>query len=282
MSAAVPAAVSVRPIRLFDDNYCWVVRDTAHSTCTLVDPADPPVVSAALAEGDGEAISVLITHHHWDHAGGSEDWAAKGLEVIAGEAEGASVKGASKRVADGESFSTGHIPIRALHVPCHTRGHVAYFIDGAACADGVPIVFTGDTLFGGGVGKFFEGTAEQMSGSLAKLAALPPQTRVYCGHEYTVSNLKFCLHVEPDNADTQARLAEATAAVAAGKPTVPSTLELELRTNVFMRTHVAAVQRFTHPELGSASGAGDAAEAPSVVEVLARLREAKNLFKPPA
>lgn len=284
MSAALPAAVSVRPIPLFDDNYCWVLRDSAHSSCVLVDPADPDAVSSALSEADGEAVAALITHHHWDHAGGSEVWASKGLEVIAGEVEGASVKGASKRVADGESFTAGHIPVRALHVPCHTRGHVAYFIDGAACADGVPIVFTGDTLFAGGCGKFFEGTAEQMAGSLAKLAALPPQTRVYCGHEYTVSNLKFCLHVEPDNADTRARLADAIATVAAGKPTVPSSIDLELKTNVFMRTHLPAVQRFTHPELFAADGAVPAAGAAalSVVEVMARLREAKNTWKPPA
>jgi hydroxyacylglutathione hydrolase len=123
-----------------------------------------------------------------------------------------------------------------------------------------------------------------MAGSLAKLAALPPATRVYCGHEYTVSNLKFCAHVEPENGDTAARLAAVTAAAAAGAPTVPSTLADELKTNVFLRTHAPAVQRFTHGGGvdGEGEGGGAAAAAPSPVEVLARLREAKNAFKPPA
>jgi len=266
MSSAVAPALQVRPIPLFDDNYCWRIDDAAHGISLLVDPADPDAVFAAFGADAPEPVTALITHHHWDHAGGAKQVAAKGIAVVAGSGEEGRVEGATQLVGDGEDFvAGGHVKVRALHTPCHTKGHVCYFIDGAQ-----PMVFTGDTLFAGGCGKFFEGTAAQMHSSLTKLAALPDATLVYCGHEYTVSNLKFCRHVEPDNADTTERLKEAEGLRAAGKPTVPSTIDLEKRTNVFMRCAEAAVQRFTHP---------DATERVDPVEVMARLREAKNAFR---
>ena len=142
-----------------------------------------------------------------------------------------------------------------------------------ASSSGLPhdCVFTGDTLFAAGCGRFFEGDAAQMLSSLGRLAALAPETRVYCGHEYTVSNLHFCLHVEPGNARTAARLEEARAARAAGRPTLPSTIADERATNVFMRTASEDVRAWAGAE---ASAGGD-------VAVMARLREAKNAFKAP-
>ena len=176
----------------------------------------------------------------------------------------------SSRGAQARLALTG--PIRRLHAfPSH-RAARSYLLP--ASSSGLPhdCVFTGDTLFAAGCGRFFEGDAAQMLSSLGRLAALAPETRVFCGHEYTVSNLHFCLHVEPGNARTAARLEEARAARAAGRPTLPSTIGDERATNVFMRTASEGVRAWAGAE---AAAAGDEA-------VMARLREAKNAFKAPA
>lgn len=276
-------AISVRAIPLFEDNYCWWVRNEAHRCDLLVDPADPAAVLAAIrAEEDGvEVVAVLYTHHHWDHAGKAAELAAAlpRVPLYIGEADASKVAHALpsaaaedlKPVADGAVFTIGHMTVQAIHTPCHTRGHTCFLVTGDPSQP--PALFTGDTLFAGGCGRFFEGSAADMGPSLDKLASLPdPATRVYCGHEYTVSNLTFCAHVEPGNAETRAQLARAVELQAAtpAVPTVPSTLARELATNVFLRTR--------HPDVISFARSHGAADD-SPVAVLAAVREAKNGFK---
>jgi hydroxyacylglutathione hydrolase len=282
----VPPAMRITPIPLFSDNYAWRIDDAAHGTSVLVDPADAAACLATYGGGGSsdapELVAALCTHHHADHSGGNVELAAAraGIAVIGGAGEGGRIPAATRLVNDGDTVEVGGMRFTVLSTPCHTRGHVCYFTD--ADPDAPPAVFTGDTLFAGGCGRFFEGDAPTMAASLAKLAALPRATRVYAGHEYTVANLQFCAHVEPGNAATAARLQRAVEARRGGAPTLPSTIGEELATNVFLRCGEPAVADFTHPgwrgEQGSGSGTG---RQPDAVEVLARLREAKNAFSAP-
>lgn len=282
MAAGMAPAIVVRPIPLFADNYCWWVRNEAHACSLLIDPADPPAVLAAMAADPAapEVVAVLYTHHHWDHAGKAADLAAAlpAVPLYIGAADADKVAatlppGRLVPLADGAELTLGHMRVRALHTPCHTRGHTCYLVGGDSDAARPPALFTGDTLFAGGCGRFFEGTAADMAPSLDKLAALPdPATLVFCGHEYTESNLTFCAHVEPGNAETRAQLARAVEMQAATPPipTVPSTLARELATNVFMRVR--------HPDVIAFARARGAADD-SPVAVLAAVREAKNGFR---
>lgn len=275
-SPHIMPSLIVKHVPLFEDNYAYIIQNDVHRTTLLVDPADAVTSLKAADSTDCELVGVLTTHHHWDHAGGNADVAVarKGIEIVGGSEENGRIPAATRFVNDGERFELCGFQITALHTPCHTKGHVCYLVEGDP--DAPPAVFTGDTLFAGGCGRFFEGDAAAMHASLAKLAALPPAARVYCGHEYTVANLRFCAHVEPGNAAITRRLEEAQALRAAGLPTVPTTIGLELETNVFMRTDQPDVWRFTHPDCDVARAAG---ASPPGAEVLARLREAKNGFK---
>ena len=240
------------------DNYAYLVVGEGKKAF-VVDPSEAGPVEAVLAREGLELVAILDTHHHWDHVGGNEALAARfGVPVYAHESDRGRVPGQTHDVREGQRFEVAGLAIDPLHVPGHTLGAVAYHV-----GDGV---FTGDTLFIAGCGRLFEGTPEQMHVSLSeKIAALPPETLVYCGHEYTVSNLQFALHVEPGNADARAQLDAARARRAGGEPTVPSTLADELRVNPFLRVGEAGVRaRFP----GS-----------TPADVLAGVRKAKDGFK---
>ena len=274
-------SVRITPVPLFSDNYAYVIADSVHRTCLLVDPAVAGPCLAAAAASGCELVGVLTTHHHADHSGGNADVAAAapGVAVLGGASEEGRIPAATRLVGHGEALALGGMALTALHTPCHTRGHVCYLLPGEGGGEGAggepPSVFTGDTLFGGGCGRFFVGGAAQMAASLAQLAALPPDTRVYFGHEYTVANLQFAAAAEPDNAAVAARLEAARACRARGEPPTPSTIRLELETNVFMRCAHRSVWAGLFPELP------EGAPPPEPVEVLARLREAKNNFVAP-
>ncbi len=206
--------------------------------------------------------SVLTTHHHEDHAGGNADVVREhAVRVYGGDDR---VQALTHKVSGKDVVSVGKLRVRVLETPCHTSGSVSYYVEGHGGQPGA--VFTGDTLFLAGCGRFFEGTAAQMQRALSGvLGALPDETRVYCGHEYTVANLKFAQHVEPDNKDVAARLAWATKQREEGLATVPGTIEEERKTNPFMRTSMAAV--------AGSTGKHDPEE------VMMALREMKNNFK---
>ena len=220
----------------FDDNYFWLLHDGQQAL--VVDPGDAAPVRAALDQRGLQLASILVTHHHGDHTGGvAELRAATGAQVFGPALERIPEPFTPLHAVD-EVQALG-IRFRVIDVPGHTAGHIAYFADAVA---GAPLLFCGDTLFSGGCGRIFEGTPAQMLASLRKLAALPGDTLVCCGHEYTLANAAFALAVEPGNAVLRERAAQARAQRDAGQPTLPATLASERACNPFLRSNEAAIR----------------------------------------
>ncbi len=217
-------------IPAFKDNYIWLlVRD---GRAAVVDPGDAAPVMAQLEALQLRLESILITHHHADHQGGVAELVERWHPRVFGPAE-ESITGCNDPLSGGETIDVLGQRVAVLPVGGHTRGHIAYYVPG--------MLFCGDTLFGAGCGRLFEGTPTQMSASLGRLAALPDDTLVYCAHEYTEANLRFALAVEPDNAALRARVERVAALRAAGHSSVPSTLGEEKATNPFLRCSEPAV-----------------------------------------
>ena len=219
------------------DNYIWLVHDEASGETTVVDPAvADPVLEAAAARG-WTITQIWNTHWHPDHTGGNAAIkAATGARVTAPAAEAGRIPTLDRGVSEGDRVTLGGVEAEVLEVPAHTAGHIAYYLPSEATA------FVGDTLFAMGCGRLFEGTAEQMHANLQRLAALPTETRVYCAHEYTLSNARFAVTVEPENEDLARRLTLVEAARERGEATVPTTIALERATNPFVR--VVSVEQF--------------------------------------
>lgn len=223
--------MDVVPVPQLSDNYAYLVVDPATHTAAVVDCAEAaPVLEAARHRGVALG-TVLATHHHYDHVGGNADLLASlpDLQVYGSAGDAPRIPGITHRVNDGDVVEVGDLRGRSILIPAHTSGHVAYYFPDAKA------VFTGDTLFAGGCGRLFEGDAAQMMASLGKLAALPDDTRVYCGHEYTLKNLQFAHELEPNNEALTRKLAAVEALRRDGKPTVPSTIGEEKATNPFLR-----------------------------------------------
>jgi hydroxyacylglutathione hydrolase len=227
--------LDIARIPVLSDNYVWLVHDAGSGETTVIDPAvAEPVLAEAEARG-WRITQIWNTHWHPDHTGGNaEIKAATGALVTGPAAEAGRIPTLDRQVREGDRVSLGQVEAEVLEVPAHTAGHIAYHLPSEE------VVFVGDTLFAMGCGRLFEGTAEQMHSNLQRLAALPPETRAYCAHEYTLSNGRFAVTVEPGNAALARRMAEVEAARAAGEATVPTTIALELATNPFMRASSAA------------------------------------------
>jgi len=252
--------MDVIPLRAFSDNYIWVIRGSGDRV-VVVDPGDAaPVLKYLKSEGLTLA-AILITHHHPDHAGGVPKLLEHQAAPVFGPAT-ERIPGMSDPLSEGDQAVIDDPGLRfnVLDIPGHTAGHIAYVGHG--------LVFSGDTLFAAGCGKLFEGTAEQMHTSLGKLAALPGDTRVYCGHEYTQANLRFAVQVEPDNTTIQERLERVNAQRARDEVTLPSTIEQELATNVFLRGEYDSVKH------GAESHTGKRLDSP--VAVFAAVRAWKD------
>jgi hydroxyacylglutathione hydrolase len=216
-------------IPCLSDNYAYLLHDHATHMVGVVDPSEPEPVRQALSAKGLRLTHILNTHHHFDHTGGNLDLKAEfGARVIGPRADEERIPGIDEAFGEGDIFTFGAQDALVMDIPGHTKGHIAFYFKAAKA------VFTGDTLFAMGCGRMFEGTPPIMYASLSKLAALPGDTRVYCGHEYTLSNGHFARHIEPDNAAIQARLVEVTALRSNGQPTIPSTIAQELATNPFL------------------------------------------------
>ncbi|MBV8271929.1 MAG: hydroxyacylglutathione hydrolase [Cupriavidus sp.] len=248
--------LKVEPIPAFQDNYIWAIHD-GHSAA-VVDPGEAAPVERFLAQRGLALGAIVITHHHGDHQGGVSDL----LNLHANGPDGAPlpvigpvgerIAHRTQAVREGDTVTLRHpaATFQVLDVPGHTAGHVAYVGDLPGAG---PVVFCGDTLFASGCGRLFEGTPAQMLASLDKLAALPGDTRVYCAHEYTRSNVRFARAVEPDNGDLAEWAARVDALREAGEPTVPTTVALERAVNPFLRSREPAVRKAVRTQGGDVS-----------------------------
>jgi hydroxyacylglutathione hydrolase len=212
----------------FTDNYIWIVHDPASGETVVVDPGDAAPALAECERRRWTVTQVWNTHHHWDHTGGNLAMKqATGCTIAAPAAE--DIAGRDVALSEGSELRIGQHAGQVFEIPGHTLGHVALVLREDR------IAFVGDTMFAMGCGRLFEGTAQQMYGSLQRIAALPADTALYCGHEYTLANARFAAHAEPDNAAIAARLAEVEALRAAGKTTLPTSVAQERETNPFVR-----------------------------------------------
>lgn len=243
------------------DNYAFLIHNPASGETALVDAPEAGAVKAVLSERGWGLDWILLTHHHWDHVDGvAELREAYGAKVTGAKADAHRLPDLDKTVEDGGSFTLLGEEVQVMDVSGHTVGHIAYYLPGAAA------VFTADSLMALGCGRLFEGTPQQMWASLSELAALPPQTMVYSGHEYTQANGAFAVTVDPGNPALQARMSDIAKARENGTPTVPSSLQLELDTNPFLRAGDSAVRAHL--------GMQDAEDA----EVFAEIRKRKDNF----
>jgi hydroxyacylglutathione hydrolase len=257
---SAPNHIQVVPIPAFRDNYIWALRSGPR--VAIVDPGDARPVFDFLARERLDLVAILATHHHADHVGGVAEL-RRGHSFPVYGPQDEPIETLTHRVAGGDRVTIAELgaELDVLDVPGHTRAHIAYY--------GSKQLFCGDTLFACGCGRVFEGTPAQLYASLARLAALPDDTEVYCGHEYTLANIRFAKAVEPGNAALAERERGDTATRAQNRPTVPSTIGLEKATNPFLRCD--------QPEVVQAAGRRGAA-ATDPVAVFTAIREWKNAF----
>ena len=243
------------------DNYCVLLHNPARQVTLAVDAPEAGAILRELEARNWPLTHLLITHHHYDHTDGNLELQEKtGCEIIGARADAARIAGVNRLVSEGEALVIGGLQIHVLATPGHTTGHVSYHIPALGLA------FTGDTLFAMGCGRLFEGDAAMMWASLRKLRGLPPETRFWCGHEYTLNNAEFAAELEPDNPAVLARLEEVRALRRARRFTLPSSLASECATNPFLRADDPALAE----RLGMAGA--------DPVAVFARIRQLKDRF----
>ena len=247
--------------RCLQDNFGVLVHDPATGATAAIDAPEAAPVEAALKETGWKLTDILVTHHHGDHTGGIAELKAKHhCKVTAPRGEAQKIPAVDVQVGEGDTVSVGNLSAKVIETPGHTAGHISYFFPQDKLA------FVGDTLFSIGCGRVIEGTPEMMWASLLKLRQLPGDTRIYCGHEYTLANIKFAQTIEPGNATLKARAAQAQKQIADGQWTIPTTVDEEKAANPFLRADVPAVA-------ASVGLAGKPA-----AQVFAEIRARKNKF----
>ncbi|KAI6646772.1 Hydroxyacylglutathione hydrolase, mitochondrial [Oopsacas minuta] len=256
--------MEVKVVPALQDNFMYLLIDTNTKQSAVIDPVEPDKLMAFIAQEGLQLNCVLTTHHHFDHSGGNEAIVGMRpkLPVYGGDDR---IPKLSHKVSHGEQLQIGFLKVTCFETPCHTSGHICYFVESQDKKD--PVVFTGDTLFLAGCGKFFEGTAPEMYKSLIKvLGVLPKNTLVFCGHEYALNNLSFARHCQPDNEAVKIKIDNVKERLSKELPSVPSTLEEEFKYNPFMRVD--------QPEIHIFTGTTDP------IESMGKLRAAKDGFKP--
>ena len=258
--------LTVTPIPAFNDNYLWLIEN--RHECWIVDPGDAKPVKAALAAKGRALTGILVTHHHSDHIGGIEQLIEPGMPVIGPSANPFYL--VNDPVSEGDIRRVCGIDFRVIGVPGHTLNHLAYYAEPDASGNRPPALFCGDTLFAGGCGRLFEGTAAQMHDSLDKLSRLRPETLVYCAHEYTLANLAFAISLEPENRALKQRIEDVKNLRSKNIPTIPSTIKAEKETNPFLRV--------SSPEIIQRSLEFDPETSDESTSIFGTIRRMKDVF----
>lgn len=244
------------------DNYGFLLHDAEYNLTAAIDTPDADAIEKALSDKGWKLTHILNTHHHWDHAGGNLELKKKTGCLIAGpQAEASRIPGIDIQLSEGDIFQFGQFNAKVYDTPGHTSGHIVYHFENEH------IAFVGDTLFAMGCGRLFEGTPEQMWHSLQKIMQWPDETIIYCAHEYTQTNARFALTVEPCNMDLITRANEIEIIRDANKPTIPTTLEIEKKTNPFLRPMSDAIRNTLNMVHNSE------------LEVFTKIRQLKNNFR---
>jgi hydroxyacylglutathione hydrolase len=243
------------------DNYSYLLRDKETNTVAIVDPSNFSSCDEQIQKKYKKLDFILNTHHHFDHVGGNEELKKKyGAEILGFKEDKVRIPGIDRILANNENFKIGATSFEVIFIPGHTSGHVAFY------SKNEKIIFSGDTLFSLGCGKVFEGTNEQMFNSINKFKKLPPETKIYCGHEYTKKNLEFCLQYEPDNEYLKKKKDWIDAKIQTDLPSIPVTVEEELKTNIFLRCDQQVVKNALNLNKSSEQ------------EIFVKLRDLKDNF----
>ena len=253
--------MKIEIIPCLNDNYSYLLRDEISNTVAIVDPSEFTACEKIIDKNYKKLDFILNTHHHYDHVGGNGELKKKYNSIVLGfENDKNRIPDIDKFLKDNQEFKIGTLNFTTIFIPGHTRGHIAFHFKKEK------VLFTGDTLFSLGCGRVFEGTYEQMFQSLDKLKKLPGDTKIYCGHEYTYKNLKFCLKFNPNNSFLKKKKDAIELNLKNKKPTIPTTIEEEIKTNIFFR--------FNDPDVKKAINL----ENSSDIEIFTKLRDLKDSF----
>jgi len=253
--------MKIQIIPCLNDNYSYLIHDDLSKTTAIIDPSEFSSCDKAINKNYKRLDFILNTHHHYDHVGGNKKLKKKyNAKVLGFENDKNRIPGIDKVLKDNQEFKIGTLNFSTIFIPGHTKGHIAFYFKKEK------VIFTGDTLFSLGCGRIFEGTYEQMFQSLNKLKNLPGDTKIYCGHEYTYKNLEFCLKFNPNNMYLKKKKNAVELTLKNKKPTIPSTIEEEIKTNIFFK--------FNDPDVKKALNL----ENSSDIEIFTKLRDLKDNF----
>ena len=253
--------MKIKIIPCLKDNYSYIIIDPKNKYTCVVDPSESGPIINFLEKNNLKLNYILNTHHHYDHIGGNiELKKTYNAKVVGFEDDYKRIPGIDIALKDGEIWKQNNFEAKIIHIPGHTLGHICFYFYNN------DNLFTGDTLFSLGCGRIFEGTYEQMFTSLEKIKKLPPKTKIYCGHEYTLQNSKFCITFDSENQDLIKKIHKIKEQLKRGEPTLPSTLEDELKSNIFLRSHNSKIK--TNLNINNSSS----------IETFSKLRDLKDNF----